>query len=116
MICSLRAKSNLNYTLQVILPEVEKMQLSVLPLRKIMVCDMLLLRERSGNNNNIYRVPVIYCVVLISGVEVSFDNASSLVMESDSEVEICLVLNGSIADPVTVTIGIWPNGEQMKLI
>ena len=55
-------------------------------------------------------------LLLILGVEVNFDKASILVVELDSKAEVCLVLNGSIADPVTVIIEIKPNGEQTKLI
>ena len=50
------------------------------------------------------------CCNLFSELEVNFDNTSITAQESDSEVEICLVLNGSIAQLVMITVETRPKG------
>lgn len=51
----------------------------------------------------------------ISVLEVNFDNTSITVLESDSEVEICLVLNGSIAQVAMITVETRPKGRYTDI-
>lgn len=71
---------------------------------------------RGGGRGDKATIIILYVssliIFFISVSEVNFGNTSIVVLESDSEVEVCLILTGSSAEHVMITVGIAPNGEQ----